>query len=130
MEFRPNKKLAKRLIKASVNRAITAIRLNWLIENKEAILGCVRPRLFGQDIFIIVKNKDEYRLYCSCGRETRVYLIWDIEGFLKLVGVDELQIPDGTDLSHDLQVIRETYLHGIIFTTDEEIFFQDFHLRD
>ena len=67
---------------------------------------------------------------CSCGREKRVYLIWDIEGFLKLIGVDELQVPDGEDLSHDLQVIRETYLHGIIFTTDEEIFFQDFHLRD
>lgn len=130
MEFRPNKKLAKRLIKASIDRVITPIRLNWLIDNKEAILGCVRPRLFGQDVFIIVKNKDEYRLYCSYGREKRVYLIWNIEGFLKLIGVDELQIQDGKDLSHDLQIIRETYLHGIIFTTDEEIFFQDFYSRD
>ena len=70
---RPN---TKKLIEASHNNSgMNLIRLNWLLDNRETFFGCVHKKWFRKTVYIIMRDENEYRLFCDDGKRIYIYLI-------------------------------------------------------
>lgn len=122
-----NRKNTKKLIEASRgNEKMTLTRLNWLLENKNSIIGCIHYKWFTKTIFLIIPVKDGYKLYCECGRERYHYMIWDIEAFLDFIPVMEIEVSEPDLVLELIEAIKEIPSRGAVHIHDNKIFLRDF----
>lgn len=126
-----NKKATKRLIKSNPNGThMTKLRLDWLLDDGR-VCGCLCNNIFGRntDIFLIQKVDDTYRLIHDDCRGLYIYLILDIEEFLKYVSVEELYCSD-QDAVRDIIESTATFTPGgTVEIQDDKIFMLDFISR-
>lgn len=124
-----NKKNTKYLKKASKDIPMISKRtLDWNLENNDALYGCITKSLFGkQKTFLIEKNEGIYRLLCWNG-DINFYIIEDIDAFLKLVGVEPLEIEDGfiEKVRESLAFARTLPSTGILSIQEQEVFLYDY----
>lgn len=123
-----NKKITKQLIKAS-NKAegMTKCRLDWLEENKQSICGNIYENWFsGNTVFIVSGFGNEYKLFCSRNDELSIYLIEDIEEFLKFIKIGELMSTNKEAMVKALNNIKPLPATGIVVIQNDKIFLYDF----
>lgn len=93
IDLRFNRKNTRLLLKGSEalkGYRLSVLRLNWLLD-QDKMVGCICPRLFKSDIaFYVIKNGNEYRLVSLFDNFPSIYIIDDIEAFVKMIGLDEL----------------------------------------
>lgn len=123
-----NKKRTKQLIKAS-NTAdgMTKCRLDWLEENKQSICGNIYESWFsGNTVFIVSGFENEYKLFCSRNDELSIYLIEDIEEFLKFIRIGELMSTNKETMVKALNNVKPLPATGIVVIQNDKIFLYDF----
>ena len=121
---RPN---TKKLIEASHNNSgMNLIRLNWLLDNRETFFGCVHKKWFRKTVYIIMRDENEYRLFCDDGKRIYIYLIEDIEEFLDFINIEELYTTKQEAVRNDMKRIMELPSSGVILIQNKKLFLYDF----
>ena len=131
-----NKKNTKYLIQASANTApTTKTHLDWSLENKKSVFGCVKETFFkGNIVFVITKEDTHYRLICSQKKSLDFYCIEDINDFLRIININELNIVGDEKTKNEfkkriLEAIDQVYgfpYTGIVEVQGDKIFLYDY----
>ena len=123
-----NKKRTKQLIKASQTaEGMSKYRLNWLEENKQSVCGNIYESWFsGNTVFIVSSFGNEYKLFCSRNDELSIYLIEDIEEFLKFINIGELMSTDKKAMVDALNNVKSLPATGVVVIQNDKIFLYDF----
>lgn len=129
--FSFNKSITKKLLKASKNLPnMTKLRYDWLTDNADSLCGCIYKTWFSKKmVFIVIKDKLEYKLVCCNDSLVAIYLIENIEQFLGYIGIDELLDANGYALTNaDFQVdnINKLPISGMAFIQDNKLFLYDY----
>ena len=123
-----NKKRTKQLIKASQTAdGMSKYRLDWLEENKQSVCGNIYESWFsGNTVFIVSSFGNEYKLFCSRNDELSIYLIEDIEEFLKFIKIGELMSTDKKAMVDALNNVKSLPATGVVVIQNDKIFLYDF----
>ena len=123
-----NKKRTKQLIKASQSaEGMSKCRLDWLEENKQSVCGNIYESWFsGNTVFIVSSFGNEYKLFCSRNDELSIYLIEDIEEFLKFINIGELMSTDREAMAKALNNVKPLPANGVVVIQNNKIFLYDF----
>ena len=123
-----NKKRTKQLIKASQTaEGMSKCRLDWLEENKQSVCGNIYESWFsGNTVFIVSSFGNEYKLFCSRNDELSIYLIEDIEEFLKFINIGELMSTDREAMAKALNNVKPLPANGVVVIQNNKIFLYDF----
>ena len=123
-----NKKRTKQLIKASSYAdGMTKCRLDWLEENKRSVCGNIYESWFsGNTVFIVSGFENEYKLFCSRNDELSIYLIEDIEEFLKFINIGELMSTNKEAMVAALDNVKPLPATGVVVIQNNKIFLYDF----
>lgn len=123
-----NKKRTKQLIKASQTAdGMSKYRLDWLEENKQSVCGNIYESWFsGNTVFIVSSFDNEYKLFCSRNDELSIYLIEDIEEFLKFINIGELMSTDREAMVKALNNVKSLPANGVVVIQNNKIFLYDF----
>lgn len=123
-----NKKRTKTLIKASRSAAgMTRLRLDWLEQNKQSVCGNIYESWFSDNtVFVVTSYKNEYKLICSKRNELAIYLIEDIEEFLKFINIDELVSIDQDAMTKALENVKPLPATGVAIIQNDKLFLYDF----
>ena len=123
-----NKKRTKQLIKASQTvEGMSKCRLDWLEENKQSVCGNIYESWFsGNTVFIVSSFGNEYKLFCSRNDELSIYLIEDIEEFLKFINIGELMSTDRKAMVKALNNVKSLPANGVVVIQNNKIFLYDF----
>ena len=123
-----NKKRTKQLIKASQTaEGMSKCRLDWLEENKQSVCGNIYESWFsGNTVFIVSSFGNEYKLFCSRNDELSIYLIEDIEEFLKFINIGELMSTDRKAMIKALNNVKSLPANGVVVIQNNKIFLYDF----
>lgn len=127
--LRFNRKLTKKLIKAiPKERTTSLLSINWAYDNSnDRIYGLCHTGLFKSTMFYLQRmEEDRFRLVVADGSPLcSFYLIDDIEQFLNVVGVEQLELeePETARAAVDNAVICPST--GILVIEDDEIFIYD-----
>jgi hypothetical protein len=123
-----NKKRTKQLIKASSYAdGMTKCRLDWLEENKQSVCGNIYESWFsGNTVFIVSGYENEYKLFCSKNDELSIYLIEDIEEFLKFINIGELMSTNKEAMVEALNNVKPLPATGVVVIQNNKIFLYDF----
>ena len=123
-----NKKRTKQLIKASHTAdGMTKCRLDWLEVNKQSVCGNIYESWFsGNTVFIVSSFGNEYKLFCSRNDELSIYLIEDIEEFLKFIKIGELMSTDRGAMVRALNNVKPLPATGVVIIQNNKIFLYDF----
>ena len=123
-----NKKRTKALIKASRSAVgMTKLRLDWLEQNKQSVCGNIYESWFSDNtVFVVTSYKNEYKLICSKRNELAIYLIEDIEEFLKFINIDEMISVDQDAMIKALENVRPLPATGVVIIQNEKLFLYDF----
>ena len=123
-----NKKRTKTLIKASRSAVgMTKLRLDWLEQNKKSVCGNIYESWFSDNtVFIVTSYKNEYKLICSKNNELSIYLIEDIEEFLKFINIDELVSVDQDAMTKALENVKPLPATGVAIIQNDKLFLYDF----
>ena len=123
-----NKKRTKQLIKASQTAdGMSKYRLDWLEENKQSVCGNIYESWFsGNTVFIVSSFGNEYKLFCSRNDELSIYLIEDIEEFLKFINIGELMSTDREAMVKALNNVKSLPANGVVVIQNNKIFLYDF----
>ena len=123
-----NRKRTKQLIKASSSAdGMTKCRLDWLEENKQSVCGNIYESWFsGNTVFIVSGFENEYKLFCSRNDELSIYLIEDIEEFLKFINIGELMSTNKEAMVKALNNVKPLPATGVVVIQNNKIFLYDF----
>ncbi len=123
-----NKKRTKQLIKASSYAdGMTKCRLDWLEENKRSVCGNIYESWFsGNTVFIVSGFENEYKLFCSRNDELSIYLIEDIEEFLKFINIGELMSANKEAMVAALDNVKPLPATGVVVIQNNKLFLYDF----
>ena len=123
-----NKKRTKQLVKASQTaEGMSKCRLDWLEENKQSVCGNICESWFsGNTVFIVSSFGNEYKLFCSRNDELSIYLIEDIEEFLKFINIGELMSTDKGAMIKALNNVKSLPANGVVVIQNDKIFLYDF----
>jgi hypothetical protein len=123
-----NRKRTKQLIKASSYAdGMTKCRLDWLEENKQSVCGNIYESWFsGNTVFIVSGYENEYKLFCSRNDELSIYLIEDIEEFLKFINIGELMSTNREAMVEALNNVKPLPATGVVVIQNNKIFLYDF----
>jgi hypothetical protein len=123
-----NKKRTKTLIKASRSAVgMTKLRLDWLEQNKQSVCGNIYESWFSDNtVFVVTSYKNEYKLICSKRNELAIYLIEDIEEFLKFINIDELVSVDQDAMTRALENVKPLPATGVAIIQNDKLFLYDF----
>lgn len=123
-----NKKRTKQLIKASSHAdGMTKCRLDWLEENKQSVCGNIYESWFsGNTVFIVSGYENEYKLFCSKNDELSIYLIEDIEEFLKFINIGELMSTNKEAMVEALNNVKPLPATGVVVIQNNKLFLYDF----
>lgn len=128
--LRFNKKITKKLLKSIPD---TEDKLNpqtiiWNMENSNRVYGSWSKDIFGKTtIFMLYQFKPNlYRLVVSNEKGlTSLYLIDNIEDYLKFIGAQELQLQNQDEIIKALDQTSVLPNTGIICIDEEKIFVYD-----
>lgn len=123
-----NKKRTKTLIKASQSaEGMTRLRLDWLEQNKQSVCGNIYESWFSDNtVFVVTSYGNEYKLICSKRNELAIYLIEDIEEFLKFINIGELVSVDKEAMNRALENVRPLPATGVVVIQNNKLFLYDF----
>lgn len=123
-----NKKRTKTLIKASQSaEGMTKLRLDWLEQNKQSVCGNIYESWFSDNtVFVVTSYGNEYKLICSKRNELAIYLIEDIEEFLKFINIGELVSVDKGAMNRALENVRPLPATGVVVIQNNKLFLYDF----
>lgn len=123
-----NKKRTKTLIKASQSaEGMTKLRLDWLEQNKQSVCGNIYESWFSDNtVFVVTSYGNEYKLICSKRNELAIYLIEDIEEFLKFINIGELISVDKGAMNRALENVRPLPATGVVVIQNNKLFLYDF----
>lgn len=123
-----NRKRTKALIKASRSaEGMTKLRLDWLEQNKQSVCGNIYESWFSDNtVFVVTSYGNEYKLICSKRNELAIYLIEDIEEFLKFINIGELISVDKGAMNRALENVRPLPATGVVIIQNEKLFLYDF----
>ena len=123
-----NRKRTKALIKASQSaEGMTKLRLDWLEQNKQSVCGNIYESWFSDNtVFVVTSYKNEYKLICSKRNELAIYLIEDIEEFLKFINIDELVSVDQDAMTRALENVKPLPATGVAIIQNDKLFLYDF----
>lgn len=123
-----NKKRTKTLIKASQSaEGMTKLRLDWLEQNKQSVCGNIYESWFSDNtVFVVTSYGNEYKLICSKRNELAIYLIEDIEEFLKFINIGELVSVDKGAMKRALENVRPLPATGVVVIQNNKLFLYDF----
>lgn len=123
-----NRKRTKALIKASQSaEGMTKLRLDWLEQNKQSVCGNIHESWFSDNtVFVVTSYGNEYKLICSKRNELAIYLIEDIEEFLKFINIGELISVDKGAMNRALENVRPLPATGVVIIQNEKLFLYDF----
>ncbi len=123
-----NKKRTKTLIKASRSAVgMTKLRLDWLEQNRQSVCGNIYESWFSDNtVFVVTSYKNEYKLICSKRNELAIYLIEDIEEFLKFINIDELVSVDQDAMTRALENVKSLPATGVAIIQNDKLFLYDF----
>lgn len=123
-----NRKRTKTLIKASQSaEGMTKLRLDWLEQNKQSVCGNIYESWFSDNtVFVVTSYGNEYKLICSKRNELAIYLIEDIEEFLKFINIGELISVDKGAMNRALENVRPLPATGVVIIQNEKLFLYDF----
>lgn len=123
-----NKKRTKTLIKASQSaEGMTKLRLDWLEQNKQSVCGNIYESWFSDNtVFVVTSYGNEYKLICSKRNELAIYLIEDIEEFLKFINIGELVSVDKGAMNRALENVRPLPATGVVIIQNNKLFLYDF----
>lgn len=123
-----NRKRTKTLIKASQSaEGMTKLRLDWLEQNKQSVCGNIYESWFSDNtVFVVTSYRNEYKLICSKRNELAIYLIEDIEEFLKFINIGELVSVDKGAMNRALENVRPLPATGVVIIQNEKLFLYDF----
>ena len=123
-----NKKRTKTLIKASRSAVgMTKLRLDWLEQNRQSVCGNIYESWFSDNtVFVVTSYKNEYKLICSKRNELAIYLIEDIEEFLKFINIDELVSVDRDAMIKALENVKPLPATGVAIIQNDKLFLYDF----
>jgi hypothetical protein len=123
-----NRKRTKALIKASQSaEGMTKLRLDWLEQNKQSVCGNIYESWFSDNtVFVVTSYGNEYKLICSKRNELAIYLIEDIEEFLKFINIGELISVDKGAMNRALENVRPLPATGVVIIQNEKLFLYDF----
>lgn len=126
MDLRFNRKNTKLLIKScNNNTTIDKRRLDFILETKGSICGTINISLFKRTMFLIEKQEERYRLITYVKGIPYLYLIQDIDMFLKYIAVDELVTENIKTFQDMMESIKDLPSTGIIVIDDDKIFLYD-----
>ena len=123
-----NRKRTKALIKASQSaEGMTKLRLDWLEQNKQSVCGNIYESWFSDNtVFVVTSYGNEYKLICSKRNELAIYLIEDIEEFLKFINIDELVSVDQDAMTKALENVKPLPATGVAIIQNDKLFLYDF----
>lgn len=123
-----NRKRTKTLIKASQSaEGMTRLRLDWLEQNKQSVCGNIYESWFSDNtVFVVTSYGNEYKLICSKRNELAIYLIEDIEEFLKFINIDELVSVDQDAMTKALENVKPLPATGVAIIQNDKLFLYDF----
>lgn len=124
--LRFNKDLTKKLRKAipKDDYRPTLSTIEWNMENGNNIYGLTYTGLFKGTMFFLQRTEpNKYRLVVSDGSPLcSFYLIDNIEKFLQLIGVEVLELENGSDVKKALEETIIVPNTGIITVEDDGVF--------
>lgn len=126
-DIRFNRKMTKKLIKGMApTQNMTLNHLDWLLEEKNSLCGCIYKPLIGKRIvFLVVKDKDNYKLICGGDKFPRVYGIEDIETFLKFISIDELIVDKKEEVVNDIKILLDAPITGVVIIDNDKLYLYD-----
>lgn len=130
VDFRFNRNNTKKLVTvAEKTNKISKLRLDWLLDS-DKIVGTLKNGLFDKTIFLVIKGKiseDEevYKLLCFNTREKNLYLIEDIEEFLKYVGITELESFEKEAVLNLILLLKDVPCSGILTIENDRLYLYD-----
>ena len=74
----------------------------------------------------IMRDENEYRLFCDDGKRIYIYLIEDIEEFLDFINIEELYTTQQEAVHNDMKRIMELPSSGVILIQNKKLFLYDF----
>jgi hypothetical protein len=77
-------------------------------------------------VFVVTSYKNEYKLICSKRNELAIYLIEDIEEFLKFINIDELVSVDQDAMTRALENVKPLPATGVAIIQNDKLFLYDF----
>lgn len=127
LDVRFNRKMTKKLIKGMApTKNMTLNHLDWLLEEKNSLCGCIYQPLIGKRIvFLVIKDKDNYKLVCGGDTLPRLYGIEDIEAFLKFISIDELVVDKKEEVVNDIKILLDAPITGIVIIDDNKLYLYD-----
>lgn len=127
LDVRFNRKITKKLIKGMApTKNMTLNHLDWLLEEKNSLCGCIYTPLIGNRIvFLVVKDKDNYKLICGGDKLPHVYGIEDIEAFLKFISIDELIVDKKEEVINDIKIVLDAPITGILVIDNDKLYLYD-----
>lgn len=123
--LRFNKNITKTLIKSIPEEKLTLQALNWRLDNTRKVYGSYHKGLFKTTMFLLQRiDEDMYRLLTVNNKnECRCYLIEDIKLYMKVIGIEEIDLVDTEDIYEALEDTKVLPNTGIIVIDEEESVF-------
>ena len=104
---------------------LSKLRLDWLLDQKNKMYGCIYNKWFNHITFVITKAKDCYKLVCLNKSYPYVYYIMDIEKFLEMVGFDEITCDDEKLMDEFILKLKDLPITGVIMSREDKLFLYD-----